>query len=153
MKKVMLIFIMFFYFVLNVSAKDELVINNISSNNALISPKFDKYNNYYSVTIDKDIEKINFELDYNKENFDIKIVNNEELVKNKLIYVSIYDKETYEQNTYIFKVGIDKSDELVLKTVNDDKKELENKKNTDYAPIVGTICFSLIIIVFKIMFL
>ena len=155
MKKILLIIIVFFSFMDKPLAKEELLINELKINNAEISPRFDKYNNYYSVTIDNNIESLEFEIDYNKDYFDIEIANNENLLKNKLVYVTIFDRETLEQNSYIFKISINKDDLIVSNVINEKENTDSNSKNDNYnyAPVIGTICFVIIIIVFKIMFL
>ena len=47
-----------------VYADDNLLINDLKINNATISPKFDQYNNYYSVTIDENTDKLDFEYEF-----------------------------------------------------------------------------------------
>ena len=146
---------MLFSFAFNVYAKEELIINDIKISNGEITPKFDKYNNYYSVTIDKSISSLSIECNYNEEKFDIEISNNENLVNNKLVYVTIFDRDTLEQNTYIFKIYVDDIEDKEV-NIEDDSKDLKvdsKKESYNYAPLVGTICFVLIIFVYYIMFL
>ena len=146
---------MLFSFAFNVYAKEELIINDIKISNGEITPKFDKYNNYYSVTIDKSISSLSIECNYNEEKFDIEISNNENLINNKLVYVTIFDRDTLEQNTYIFKIYVDDIEDKVV-NIEDDSKDLKvdsKKESYNYAPLVGTICFVLIIFVYYFMFL
>ena len=155
MKKIILIIMMLFSFAFNVYAKEELIINDIKISNGEITPKFDKYNNYYSVTIDKSTSSLSIECNYNEEKFDIEISNNENLVNNKLVYITVFDRDTLEQNTYIFKIYVDDIEDKVV-NIEDDSKDLKvdsKKKSYNYAPLVGTICFVLIIFVYYIMFL
>lgn len=154
MKKILLLLISLFYMITPVKAKEELVIDKLEITNGVITPKYDKYNNYYSVTINNDIKQLEFNYTFDNELYDVKITNNDNLVENKMVYVTIYNKETNEQNTYIFKIFI----EEVLQTVSN--KDListldikTEEKDTNYAPIVGTSCFSLIIFIYYLIFL
>lgn len=153
MKKILLIIIGLFYIVTPVYAKEELVIDKLEVTNGVITPKYDKYNNYYSITITEDIKSLEFTYNYDNTKYIVKITNNENLVENKLVYVTIYDKETNEQNTYIFKIFI----EDTLSTIETDDVvntlDIKNEEETNYAPIVGTICFSLIIFIYYLIFL
>ena len=153
MKKILLIIIGLFYIVTPVYAKEELVIDKIEVTNGVITPKYDKYNNYYSVTITENIKSLEFKYNYDNNMYDVKITNNENLVENKLVYVTIYNKETNEQNTYIFKTYIE--DTISTVEVDDTISTLDIKTEEDrnYAPIVGTICFSLIIFIYYLIFL
>ncbi len=156
MKKLLVCIITFLLLITSCYAKEEMVINELSITNATISPKFDKYNNYYSVTIDKNLDSLDFNYLFdNTDKYDVRVDNNSNLVQNKYVYATIYDKETNEKNTYVFKVYIDDEEkELQVFNENNDKNEINvKKKNKNYAPIIGTVCFLLIIFVFKIMFL
>ena len=91
-----------FSFTTNVFADDNLLINELKITNGEISPKYDKYNNYYSVTIPESINTLEFTYNFDNTNYEVKITNNENLAQNKLVYVTIYNKVSGEQNTYIF---------------------------------------------------
>lgn len=152
MKKILFIMTIFFLCVENIYAKSELIIKNIEINNGIITPKYDKYNNYYSVTIDGDIQSLEINTDYDKDIYDIKISNNENLKQNSLVYITIINKDNKEENTYVFKIYKEKT----LSTINtneEEKNKVETKKEKNYAPIVGTTCFILIILVYYFMFL
>lgn len=136
-----------------VYADDNLLINDLKINNATISPKFDQYNNYYSVTIDENIDKLDFEYDFNKDKYEVKITNNENLVENKLIYVTVYNKESKEKNTYIFKIYLEEVITTVKTVDNEEDIGKKDKKTTNYAPVIGTVCFLLIIFVYYVIFL
>lgn len=136
-----------------VYADDNLLINDLKINNATISPKFDQYNNYYSVTIDENTDKLDFEYDFNKDKYEVKITNNENLVENKLIYVTVYNKESKEKNTYIFKIYLEEVITTVKTVDNEEDTGKKDKKTTNYAPVIGTVCFLLIIFVYYVIFL
>lgn len=136
-----------------VYADDNLLINDLKINNATISPKFDQYNNYYSVTIDENTDKLDFEYDFNKDKYEVKITNNENLVENKLIYVTVYNKESKEKNTYIFKIYLEEVITTVKTVDNEEDTGKKDEKTTNYAPVIGTVCFLLIIFVYYVIFL
>ena len=147
------IIIMFFISLLVVYAKEDLVIENIEINNALISPKYDKYNNYYSVTLNEDITQLDFNIKYDESNTKVEIDDNNNLVNNKLVYVTIYDLETNEKNVYIFQIYKEDATN-VINEVNENKElEVKDEENEMLAPIIGTICFVIILLVYYIMFL
>lgn len=153
MKKLIFIITILFMEITIVYADDNLLINDLKINNATISPKFDQYNNYYSVTIDENTDKLDFEYDFNKDKYEVKITNNENLVENKLIYVTVYNKESKEKNTYIFKIYLEEVITTVKTVDNEEDTAKKDKKTTNYAPVIGTVCFLLIIFVYYVIFL
>jgi len=153
MKKLIFIITILFMEITIVYADDNLLINDLKINNATISPKFDQYNNYYSVTIDENTDKLDFEYDFNKDKYEVKITNNENLVENKLIYVTVYNKESKEKNTYIFKIYLEEVITTVKTVDNEEDTGKKDKKTTNYAPVIGTVCFLLIIFVYYVIFL
>lgn len=155
MKKILFIFAIFFTFCNNIYADDNLLINDLKITNGEISPKYDKYNNYYSVTIDENTKSLEFSYVYDNNNYEVKIVNNDNLVQNKLVYVTIYNKENSEQNTYIFKVYVNETQSTINydDSINTLNIETDSKKDINYAPLIGTICFILIIFVYYLIFL
>ena len=155
MKKLLLIFIMFFFIITNVYADEELLIENVTINNAIIEPQFDRYNNYYSVTISENTKVLDLKCDYNEEKYKIAISNNENLIQNKLVYITIYNEETEEKNTYIFKIYVNKIEDTVSNVENskEDLNVKSKKVGKKVAPLVGAICLSLIIIVYYVIFL
>ena len=153
MKKLIFIITILFMEITIVYADDNLLINDLKINNATISPKFDQYNNYYSVTIDENTDKLDFEYEFDKDKYEVKITNNENLVENKLIYVTVYNKESKEKNTYIFKVYLEEVKTTVKTVDNEDDTVKKDKKTTNYAPVIGTVCFLLIIFVYYVIFL
>lgn len=153
MKKLIFIITILFMGITIVYADDNLLINDLKINNATISPKFNQYNNYYSVTIDENTDKLDFEYDFNKDKYEVKITNNENLVENKLIYVTVYNKESKEKNTYIFKIYLEEVITTVKTVDNEEDTGKKDKKTTNYAPVIGTVCFLLIIFVYYVIFL
>ena len=153
MKKLIFIITILFMEITIVYADDNLLINDLKINNATISPKFDQYNNYYSVTIDENTDKLDFEYDFNKDKYEVKITNNENLVENKLIYVTVYNKESKEKNTYIFKIYLEEVITTVKTVDNEEDTGKKDKKTTNNAPVIGTVCFLLIIFVYYVIFL
>ena len=157
MKKILLIITMFFFCTQNIYADDNLVIENIKVNNGVISPKFNKYNNYYSATISDDTNKLDLDITYDDSVYDIEIINNNNLKQNMLVYVNIFNKETLERNSYILKIYIENKDYNVASINEDELSSLEinkpEEKKKEVAPFVGAGCFVLILLVYYIMFL
>lgn len=153
MKKILLILISLFYVIIPVNAKEELIIDTLEITNGAITPKYDKYNNYYSVTISEDTKNLEFNYTFDNNKYDVKITNNENLVENKMVYVTIYNKESNEQNTYIFKVYIENTLSTIETKDIMSTLDIKTDDNTNYAPVIGTICFSLIIFIYYLIFL
>ena len=153
MKKIFLIIMILFSFTTNVFADDNLLINELKITNGEISPKYDKYNNYYSVKIPESINTLEFTYNFDNTNYEVKITNNENLAQNKLVYVTIYNKVSGEQNTYIFKIYIEDTEATVTTEDSVTVLNVETEKETNYAPAVGTGCFILIIFAYYLIFL
>lgn len=153
MKKILLLIISMFLMMNSVYAKEELLIDTLEVTNGEITPKYDKYNNYYSITISENTKSLEFNYTFDNEKYEVKITNNENLVENKMVYVTIYDKETAEQNTYIFKVYIEDTMSTLEAEDTINALEIKTEDNTNYAPVVGATCFSLIIFVYYLIFL
>ena len=156
MKKTLIFIIIFLIGITNVYAKTDMVINELTINNGEIAPKFDKYNNYYSVTVNKETKQLDFSYLYDEDSeYEVRINNNNDLVQNKFVYLTISNKETKERNTYVFKVYLenDEKEKEVFKAENDTTDINISKKKKNYAPLIITICLILILCVYKIMFL
>lgn len=152
MKKVIFGIMVFFITISVVYAKEELVISDLQIQNGEISPKFDKYNNYYSVTIEENVDILEMTYTYD-ETYEIKVTNNEDLVDNKLVYVTINDIENDEQNTYIFKIYVNEAETTANEVEEQQQLNIDKEEETNYAPIVGTVCFILIILAYYVIFL
>lgn len=87
------------------------------------------------------------------ETYEIKVTNNEDLVDNKLVYVTINDIENDEQNTYIFKIYVNEAETTANEVEEQQQLNIDKEEETNYAPIVGTVCFILIILAYYIIFL
>ena len=136
-----------------VYAEEDLIIEDLLITNGVLSPGFDKYNNYYSVTIDEDTKELDMSYIFDEDKYEVNIANNYNLVENQFIYVTVLDKENEDKNTYILKVFVEET-ETTASIVDDNKiVEEQPKENTNYAPIVGTACFILIILVYYFIFL
>lgn len=153
MKKILFLFICMILCITPVKAKEELIIKNLKINNGVITPNYDKYNNYYSVTITENVNSLDFEYEYNNELYEVKVSDNENLVQNKMVYVTIYDKKTNEQNTYIFKIYIEDSLSTMEAEDTITALDIKTEDKTNYAPLVGSGCFSLIIFIYYLIFL
>lgn len=153
MKKILLLITSIFLIITPVYAKKELLIDTLEVTNGEITPKYDKYNNYYSVTVSENTRNLEFNYTFDNEKYEVKITNNENLVENKMVYATIYDKETNEQNTYIFKIYIEDTIATIEAEDTINALDIKTEDSANYAPIVGTVCFSLIIFVYYLIFL
>ncbi len=154
MKKILFILVILMSFTMNVYADDNLYIKSLKINNGSISPEFDKYNNNYSVSIGKEVKTLEIEATYDTKNYEVTIDNNSNLAENKIVFVTIINKSTQEQNTYFLKIYTEDVQDVSEITNEKEALEIEEKKdNKNYAPIIGTICFLLIIVVYYFIFL
>lgn len=133
-----------------VYAEDDNYIENVTVLNGNISPKFDKYNNKYSITIDDSIEKIDFDIKINDTNKTYKIINNENLFNNKEILIILTNSQTKEENIYSFIVHIEKEQTVFDEVVEDPFVKKEEK---NYVPYIVLGCFSIILCIFYFIFL
>lgn len=153
MKKILFLIFIFLFNLGIVNAKEDIIIKNLEITNGVLSPSFDKYNNYYSVEIEEGTSALECNVTYNSEDYELTVLNNEKLEENKLIYMTVVDKDTNEQNTYILKTYITEDLETFDEENNNQSLEIKKTDDTNYAPMVGTICFLLIIFVYYVIFL
>ncbi len=128
------------------------MLTNLEINNGILSPKFDIYNDTYTVTIDKDIKKLDISYQLVNDNISVIINNNENLEEEK--QVSIILRENDITKTITLNVIHDLSESSAGLT--EYFKALEIKKREEIspyvAPIIGVSCFLIILIAFSILF-
>lgn len=118
--------------------------------NGVMSLKFDKYVNTYTVEVDNNVEKLQFNYKV-EDNSQVDVINNEN-INDGLNYVYIIVTNEQEQNTYTLEVYKEVTKSVISTSNLETKLEVEQhiNKNTPY--IIGSICFVIILIFFLIIF-
>lgn len=118
--------------------------------NGVMSLKFDKYVNTYTVEVDNNVEKLQFNYKV-EDNSQVDVINNEN-INDGLNYVYIIVTNEQEQNTYTLEVYKEVTKKVISTSNLETKLEAEQhiNKNTPY--IIGSICFVIILIFFLIIF-
>ena len=120
--------------------------------NGKLSPKYDKYNDIYTVSISSDINELEIKYSTN-ENEMVNIYGNTNLQegKNKVIIAFTNSKQEVEYITLI--VNKERTNTVFNYSEFDTKIEVENKNVPVYIPsLIGITCFILIILLYLFMF-
>ncbi len=118
--------------------------------NGVMSLKFDKYVNTYTVEVDNNIEKLQFNYKV-EDNSQVDVINNEN-INDGLNYVYIIVTNEQEQNTYTLEVYKEVTKEVISTSNLETKLEAEQQVNKNTPYIIGSICFVIILIFFLIIF-
>lgn len=118
--------------------------------NGVMSLKFDKYVNTYTVEVDNNVEKLQFNYKVEDE-FQVDVINNEN-INEGLNYVYIIVTNKNEQNTYTLEVYKEVTKKVISTSNLETKLEVEQQVNKNTPYIIGTICFVVILIFFLIIF-
>lgn len=125
------------------------MLEDLRINNGVMYPKFDKYNNVYTITIENDINTL--AIDYELlPNTVIDIVGNENLkVGENIIYLNISGK-----NNGTYTLYVNKKEEQKATSMLDQYQVIEAKKEIPgfVGPLIGIICFLLIILSYVLLF-
>lgn len=139
----------FFFFPIFVRAKD-LKIESLTIKNGELSIPFDPLNNEYTVILDGDIDVL--ELEYKVEkNITVSVMDNEDLQNNSVVTIALSE----EKNTIEYHLQILKEEEQEVENVFLEQKTVSMEINimNEYKNyIIPSVCFLLILIVFKILF-
>lgn len=119
--------------------------------NGQMTPKFDKYNDIYTVEIDYNIESL--VIDYKlAENTNISIYGNEDLkVGENIIYLELVKDDIKK----VYTIYANKKEEVKssFSEFNSMEKVEVPKKTPQYvAPLIGASCFLIILITFCLLF-
>ena len=118
--------------------------------NGVMSLKFDKYVNTYTVEVDNSVEKLQF--NYKVENnSQVDVINNEN-INEGLNYVYIIVTNEQEQNTYTLEVYKEVTKKVISTSNFETKLEVEQQVNKNTPYIIVAICFVVILIIFLIIF-
>lgn len=118
--------------------------------NGVMSLKFDKYVNTYTVEVDNSVEKLQFNYKVEDE-FQVDVINNEN-INEGLNYVYIIVTNKNEQNTYTLEVYKEVTKDVISTSNLETKLEVEQQVNKNTPYIIGTICIVIILIFFLIIF-
>ena len=118
--------------------------------NGVMSLKFDKYVNTYTVEVDNNVEKLQFNYKV-EDNSQVDVINNEN-INDGLNYVYIIVTNEQEQNTYTLEVYKEVTKEVISTSDLETKLEVEQQVNKNTPYIIGSICFVIILIFFLIIF-
>lgn len=118
--------------------------------NGVMSLKFDKYVNTYTVEVDNNVEKLQFNYKV-EDNSQVDVINNEN-INDGLNYVYIIVTNEQEQNTYTLEVYKEITKSVISTSNLETKLEVEQQVNKNTPYIIGSICFVIILIFFLIIF-
>lgn len=149
MKKFAFLFFLFFLFSPNVLAKD-LKLNELVIENGKLSIPFDPLNNLYTVALEKDCTtlEISYQVD---EEVSVSVKDNQDLKNNSIVTVTLTDEnKSVDYHFHILK----EEEEVVKPTFLETPSELlKTNIMFEYKNyIIPMVCFTLISIVFKILF-
>lgn len=143
MKK--LILFLFFLFP-NFVYANSLMLEDLQVINGSISPEFNSLNNYYTITLNKDVDKVLFK--YKETEAVITIINNYDLKNNSNVTIEV----SKEEEKVIYNFHILKEEESIINVFKEDKENNENPMYAYKIFIIPGVCFILIVMVFKIIF-
>ena len=118
--------------------------------NGIISPEFDIYNNIYSVSILEDVDElvINYKV---SDGYVVNIIDNNNLVPGENeVYIQVVKDD--EINTYTLLVNKESSEEVINYDYLLEPLEVEEELPEYVAPLIGGICFFIILCTFLLLF-
>ena len=118
--------------------------------NGDLSPKYDKYNNMYTVKINNDIKKVDFVFKED-DNLDISIYGNDNLKEgdNKIIIACSNGSKVNYIYITVIKAGIK---EVINTSDFITPLEVANSMPIYTEPLIATSCFLIIVTIFLLMF-
>lgn len=118
--------------------------------NGVLSPKFDKYNNIYSVVVDSDVRKL--DIDYKADaDYTIDIVGNGNFIYGDNEVIIRLKKDDIE-NTYKLIVYREREQAVFSEVKEAENVIVENPVSDNIEYIIGGSCLLIILIVFLLMF-
>ena len=144
MKK--LILFLFLFFPIFVRG-ETLKLDDLKVLNGVLSPQFEGLNNYYTISLDKEVMDILF--DYEEQDSTVQVINNYDLENNSIVFLELIRGE--EKASYVFHI---------LKEVEEEVQTVFNEEVNEPTPlmyeykifVIPVVCFILIFIVYKIVF-
>ena len=126
------------------------VLEDLNIVNGKLSPEFDIYNNIYSVSIKEEVDEL--VIDYKvTDGYVVNIIDNHDLVPGEqVVYIQVIKDD--EINTYTLLVYKESSEEVINYDYLLEPLEVEEKLPEYVAPLIGGICFFIILCTFLLLF-
>lgn len=126
------------------------MLEDLNIVNGELTPEFDIYNNIYSVSVSKDVDEL--VIDYKvTDGYVVNIIDNHDLVAGENeVYIQVIKDE--EVNTYTLIVNKEESKEVINYDYLLEPLEVEEKLPEYVAPLIGGICFFIILCIFLLLF-
>lgn len=128
------------------------MFNSFEIINGKMTPKYDEYNDTYSVTIEKDVTELDIKYELKNKNTNIVIDGNENIVNDTEVYIKLNNGESIRTIT----LKVIKTDTEATSNLKNYFTSLEVNKKEEMpefiAPIIASSCFLIIIIVFSLLF-
>ena len=128
------------------------MLTNLEIKNGVMTPKFDIYNDTYTVAIEEDVTELDICYETANEEVKVTIAGNENIKERKGVGI-IISNGTEEKiiKLNVIKEGIESASGLkdYFTSLEVQKKEIMPEY---IAPLIGASCFLLIIIIFSIIF-
>lgn len=121
--------------------------------NGVISPKYDIYNDIYTVSVLDDVTSLDIIYDLTSDNVLVEITNNHDLnLNDKVVNLKVSDGVT-TRNIYLNVIHENAELTTGLQEYFD-ALEIRKKEETSMyvAPLIGASCFLILLIVFSILF-
>ena len=116
--------------------------------NGELSPKYDKYNNLYTVKVSSDVDKL--DLVFKEEDLDIHVYGNNNLkVGENKIVISLTKDDIKD---YIYVTAIKEEDQEVMSIEDYRSLEVANSMPVYAGPLIAFSCFLIVLTVFLFMF-
>ena len=144
MKKLVLFLFLFFP---NFVLAQTLKLDDLKVLNGSLSPQFDGLNNYYTISLEKDVMEIVF--DYEEKDYTIQVINNYDLENNSIVFLELTREE--EKANYVFHI-LKEEEEIVQNVFNEEVNEPTPVMYEYKIFVMRTACFILIFIAYKLIF-
>ena len=126
------------------------MLEDLNIVNGELTPEFDIYNNIYSVSIAGYVDKL--VIDYKvTDGYVVNIIDNHDLVPGENeVYIQVIKDD--EINTYTLLVNKESSEEVINYDYLLEPLEVEEELPEYVAPLIGGICFFIILCTFLLLF-
>ena len=126
------------------------MLNDLEIINGELSPEFDSLNNIYSVTVTEDIDELVLEYSVS-DGYIVNVIDNQDLDEGENeVYLQVIKDE--EINTYTLLVYKERSEPVFNYEYIPEVIEVDSEPPEYIAPLIGGICFLIILIVFLLLF-
>ena len=128
------------------------MLTNLEIKNGVMTPKYDIYNDTYTVSINNDVTELDINYEVVSNEVDVTITGNENITSDKGIGIIVSDG--IEEK--IIKLNVIKEDIEVTTGLKNYFTSLEIQKKEEIpeyiAPLIGVSCFLIIVITFSCLF-